>query len=101
MSVLATPSTQVSSYQVSSYPVAAPPPGGPMVLDKEAARCAALCEYDVVGSGPEDAFDALTALAAQLCQCPASLISIVDATHVWSKSGYGLPAGNRGPLPRD
>jgi signal transduction histidine kinase len=95
MSVLATPSTQ------APYPVAEPLLGGPAVVDKEAARVAALCEYDVVGSGPEDAFDALTALAAQLCQCPASLISIVDAKHVWSKSGYGLPSGHHGPLPRD
>jgi signal transduction histidine kinase len=95
MSVLATPSTQ------PSHPVAAPLRGELVVADKEAARVACLCEYDVVGSGPEEAFDALTALAAQLCQCPASLISIVDATHVWSKSGYGLPAGNRAPLPRD
>jgi signal transduction histidine kinase len=94
MSVLAVPSIQ------ASYPVA-PLPGGPAVPDSEAARVACLCEYDVVGSGPEEAFDALTALAAQLCQCPASLISIVDATHVWSKSGYGLPSGNQGPLPRD
>jgi len=94
MSVLAAPSMQ------ASYPVA-PLPGGPTMPDSEAARVACLCEYDVVGSGPEEAFDALTALAAQLCQCPASLISIVDATHVWSKSGYGLPSGNQGPLPRD
>src|SRR5882724_3072861 len=69
--------------------------------DKEAMRIAALREYDIVGSGPEEAFDALTALAAQLCQVPASVISIVDATHCWSKSGYGLPPSTDGPLPRD
>jgi signal transduction histidine kinase len=73
----------------------------PSVPDREAARLAALGEYDVIGSAPEEAFDALTALAAQLCQVPASLISIVDATHIWSKSGYGLPGGNHGPAPRD
>jgi len=61
--------------------------------DSEAARLAALREYNIVGSAPEEAFDALTALAAQLCGVPASLISLVDDKHVWSKSGYGLPAG--------
>jgi signal transduction histidine kinase len=69
--------------------------------DSEAARLAALREYNIVGSAPEEAFDALTALAAQLCGVPASLISLVDDKHVWSKSGYGLPAGDGGPLPRD
>jgi signal transduction histidine kinase len=69
--------------------------------DPEAARLAALREYDILGSAPEEAFDALTALAAQLCGVPASLISIVDGTHVWSKSGFGLPPGQSGPLPRD
>ena len=64
-------------------------------------RLAALRKYDVIGSGPEEAFDTLTALAAQLCQVPATLISIVDATHLWLKSGYGLPPGEHGPLPRD
>jgi adenylate cyclase len=76
-------------------------PASTSAPDREAARIAVLSEYDLVGSAPEEAFDALTALAAQLCQVPASLISIVDATHIWSKSGYGLPAGNHGPVPRD
>src|SRR5262249_20180090 len=71
------------------------------VPDREAARIAALSEYDVIGSAPEEASDALTALAAHLCQVPASLISIVGATHIWSKSGYGLRAGTHGPVPRD
>jgi signal transduction histidine kinase len=82
-------------------PQAAATAGGQTAPDNEAMRVAALREYNIIGSGPEEAFDALTALAAQLCQVPASLITIVDATHVWSKSGYGLPPGNDGPLPRD
>jgi signal transduction histidine kinase len=94
-------STLAATSAPPPQPQAAATAGGPTAGDKEAMRVAALREYDIVGTGPEEAFDALTALAAQLCQVPASVISIVDATHCWSKSGYGLPPSTDGPLPRD
>jgi hypothetical protein len=84
MSTLA--ATSVSHPQVQAPASASGPTATP---DKEAMRLAALRKYDVIGSGPEEVFDTLTALAAQLCQVPATLISIVDATHLWLKSRYG------------
>jgi signal transduction histidine kinase len=68
--------------------------------DNEARRVAALLEYDVVGSAPETAYDELTELAAQICQCPFAVISIIDATNLCTKSCYGMPYLN-GLAPRD
>jgi signal transduction histidine kinase len=70
------------------------------ILRREAARTAALREYDVAGSASELAYDELTGLAAQICGCPAAVISVIDATHVWSKSCYGMPRLD-GPAPRE
>src|SRR5262249_4713863 len=95
------PGTSAETSARPFKPQAATIAGGQTAPDKEAIRIAALREYDIIGSGPEEAFDTLTTLAARLCQVPAALISIVDATHLWLKSGYGLPPGNNEPLPRD
>ena len=56
----------------------------------EARRLAALRSYDVVGTPPEGVFDDLTRLAAQLCDAPIALISLVDADRQWFKSHVGL-----------
>src|SRR5262245_58410964 len=57
--------------------------------DVEAARVAAVHEYSVCGSAPEAAYDELTELAAQICQCPLAVIHIADASHLWMKSCFG------------
>ncbi|MFO1189904.1 MAG: adenylate/guanylate cyclase domain-containing protein [Alphaproteobacteria bacterium] len=57
----------------------------------EVERLAALRAYDVVDSAPELAYDEITALAAQICQCPVAVIGLVDETRDWKKSKYGLP----------
>jgi signal transduction histidine kinase len=72
----------------------------PLLDDREAARVAALQQYDIIGSGPESAYDELTELAAQLCQCPAAVISIIGAADLWSKSCFGVPH-LPGPAPRE
>ena len=58
----------------------------------EASRLAALTLYKVLDTPPEFAHDALTELAAQICGCPAALISLVDDRRQWIKSKYGFPA---------
>ncbi|HEX2134657.1 MAG TPA: adenylate/guanylate cyclase domain-containing protein [Microvirga sp.] len=57
----------------------------------EAERLAALASYRVLDTPPEFEFDALTELAAEICGCPAALISIIDERRAWLKSKYGLP----------
>jgi diguanylate cyclase (GGDEF)-like protein/PAS domain S-box-containing protein len=56
----------------------------------EQARLDVLRSYGVLDTAPEEAFEDLTALAADLCGTPMSLISLVDADRQWFKSRRGL-----------
>ncbi|MEO7039594.1 MAG: GAF domain-containing protein, partial [Candidatus Elarobacter sp.] len=56
----------------------------------EERRLAALYEYELVDTPPEDLFDAFTQLAAQLCDAPVSLITLVDRDRLWFKSHRGI-----------
>jgi len=56
----------------------------------EHARLAALKEYDILDSMPEQAFDDLTMLAVQICQAPIALISLIDKDRQWFKSKFGV-----------
>ena len=56
----------------------------------EERRLAALYEYELLDTPSEDLFDALTQLAAQLCETPVALISLVDRHRQWFKSSVGL-----------
>ncbi|MGH6887258.1 MAG: histidine kinase, partial [Geminicoccales bacterium] len=58
----------------------------------EADRLAALARYEILDTPPEFAHDALTELAAEICNCPVALISLIDERRQWFKSKYGLPA---------
>ncbi len=64
----------------------------------EGRRLAALYEYELLDTPAEELFDAFTTLAAQLCDVPISLITLIDSDRLWSKSALGL-----GPVdtPRD
>ncbi len=56
----------------------------------EERRLAALYEYELLDTPSEDLFDAFTQLAAQLCDTPISLITLVDRNRQWFKSNLGL-----------
>ena len=58
----------------------------------EAARRLALQRYGILDTEAERAFDDLTALASQLCDAPASIITFIDGNRLWFKSTYGLSA---------
>ena len=59
----------------------------------EADRLEALRRYNILDTEAEQAFDDLTTLAAQICQAPIALISLVDENRQWFKSKCGLDAG--------
>lgn len=56
----------------------------------EAARLAALRQYNILDTLPEQDFDDLTALAAHICQAPIALITLIEADRQWFKSKLGL-----------
>jgi len=56
----------------------------------EAKRLAAVRALNIVGTPPEPAFDDLSELAAQICQCPVSYITFADDDRFWLKAKYGL-----------
>jgi hypothetical protein len=57
---------------------------------QEAARLAALEQYNILDTPPEQSYDDITALAAYICDVPIALISLVDADRQWFKSKVGI-----------
>jgi signal transduction histidine kinase len=56
----------------------------------EAARLKALYDYEVLDTEAEKMFDDLTQLAAQICDAPITLISLIDPNRQWFKSKVGM-----------
>ena len=59
-------------------------------LDGEADRLAALRALHILDTGVEQAYDDITRLAAQVCDVPIALITLVDEDRQWFKSRVGL-----------
>jgi GAF domain-containing protein len=55
----------------------------------EAHRLNILWEYEVLDTVPEEVFDELADLAAQICEAPIALISLVDEDRQWFKAKVG------------
>ena len=66
----------------------------------DAERVAAVKSYRLLDTAPEIAYDEITELAAQICQCPVAVIGLVDETRDWKKSTYGMPPDFRS-IPRE
>ena len=64
----------------------------------EAARLKALHEYQILDTLPQQAYDDISYLAAQICETPIALVSLVDADRQWFKAKVGIEAEE---LPRD
>lgn len=67
-------------------------PGHPPIPSNESSRLAALLRFELLDTPAEAMFDNITALAAQICETPIALISLVDAERQWFKSRQGLDA---------
>ncbi|WP_100658581.1 ATP-binding protein [Alteromonas flava] len=64
----------------------------PLPTKNESERLKALDSYRVMDSPPEAALDDITNMAAELCDVPIALISLVDDHRQWFKSACGLGA---------
>lgn len=62
----------------------------PPIPEKEAERLAALARYEILDTATDSAFDDITLIAAQVCQTPICLISLVAEHRQWFKSCQGL-----------
>src|SRR5580704_4660172 len=64
----------------------------------EAARLETLHRYGILDTLPEQEFDDLTRLAAQICGTQVAMVSLVDADRQWFKSKLGFEVDE---TPRD
>tara|TARA_R110000868_G_scaffold104087_6_gene286290 strand:- start:6490 stop:7683 length:1194 start_codon:yes stop_codon:yes gene_type:complete len=65
----------------------------PACLPKnELSRLSELKELKLLDTVEEDAYDAITHLAASICKTPIALVSLVDIDRQWFKSHHGLDA---------
>ncbi|WP_416666510.1 GAF domain-containing protein [Egbenema bharatensis] len=64
--------------------------------EDEEARLQALYHYRILDTETETVFDDLTQLAAQICDTPIALISLVDAHRLWFKARVGLDVSEIG-----
>jgi signal transduction histidine kinase len=62
----------------------------PYNLMKEPERLAALRRYAILDTPPEQAFDDIAQMAAQLLNCPMAAVSLVDETRQWFKAEVGI-----------
>jgi len=62
----------------------------PRTPHDEAERQAALERYDILDSLPERSYDDITALMADVCEVPISLVGLIDRDRHWLKSHHGI-----------
>lgn len=72
----------------------------PKKPENEAQRLKALDDYHILDTLPEQAYDDITTIAAQICGVPVALISLIDENRQWIKASYGIPSAIK-ELPRE
>lgn len=61
----------------------------PIIPRNEADRLEALRSYGPIGPVPDPDFDDLALLAAEICDTPIALVTLVDEDHQWLKGRAG------------
>ncbi len=55
------------------------------------ASHAALGQYDILDTPPEQGFDDIVLLASRACETPVALVSLVASDRQWFKARIGFP----------
>lgn len=63
------------------------------ISQNETARLAVLESYGILDIPSDALLDSITQAAADLCETPVALISLVDSSRLWFKACIGLPVG--------
>ncbi len=64
----------------------------PEIYKHEQERLRNLESYSILDTLPECDYDNLTAIAAEICNTPVALVSLIDNKRQWFKSHHGLDA---------
>ncbi len=70
----------------------------PEILPNEPQRLKNLAEYSILDSLPEEEYNEITRLASYICNTPISQLNITDEKRQFTKSNYGIEAGD---IPRE
>ncbi|HEY4529417.1 MAG TPA: sensor domain-containing diguanylate cyclase [Luteimonas sp.] len=63
----------------------------PTVPANEAERLAALVEYAILDTPPDQAFQDLVDIAAAACDTPMAMVTLLDTERQWVKAAMGMP----------
>lgn len=72
----------------------------PQTPDNEAERLLSLRDYHILDTLPEQAYDDITTIAAQICGVPIAIISLTDQDRQWIKAAHGIPESMK-EVPRE
>lgn len=67
-------------------------------FELELERLASLRSFGILGTPPEQSFDAITRTAARILDVPVATISFIDADRQWCKSAVGGPGAGSGAV---
>lgn len=62
----------------------------PIIPTQEAIRLRTLYSYNLLDTLPEQSYDDLVSIAANICNTPISLVSLIDKNRCWFKAKFGL-----------
>ena len=83
------PMNELLTSHAGEKPAAPQPRHTEISAEERQRRAQAIQSMAVLDTPPEDGFDALARLAANVCKAPIALVSLIDQNRVWFKAVHG------------